>query len=207
MRRSTMRGSGTKHGAAAKRRAGAAIAALSCAALLAGCSGGGVPGMNPGSGGDGDGGLVDTEFGQAVINGATTTIVAPPGYTGAGAGDGAGSGSGSEESGDGNDPTTSEESAFEGRGTPVLGSSAGQYSIGYGEVRPDLTSLSSVCANSMSNITWDSWGGPTATGTGVPCSNPSATVRIVAGDLGDCNGTFAYRSIQYDDGEVQNICH
>ena len=65
-------------------RAGAVFA---CAILLAGCSGGGDGGDGGGGGflgfgGDDGGELVATDIGQGYVDGATTTIVAPPGWDG-----------------------------------------------------------------------------------------------------------------------------
>lgn len=63
-------------------RAGAALA---CAILLAGCSGGDVgagKGGFLGFGGGDDRELVATDLGRGYVDGATTTIVAPPGWEG-----------------------------------------------------------------------------------------------------------------------------
>lgn len=65
-------------------RAGAVFA---CAILLAGCSGGDGGGGEGGGflgfgGGNEDDDLVSTDFGQGYVDGATTTIVAPPGWEG-----------------------------------------------------------------------------------------------------------------------------
>lgn len=58
-------------------RSGGALTALLCAAFLVGCSGDGeVLGFDFGGGSD----TVDTELGAAVINGATTTVLSPPGW-------------------------------------------------------------------------------------------------------------------------------
>ncbi len=83
---------------------------------------------------------------------------------------------------------------------PVLGSSQGRYSEGYGEVRPEMITENSMCANVIHSITWDSWGGETAHGTGLQCLGAAETENppvydLVATDLGSCNGTLAYRKL------------
>lgn len=93
----------------------------------------------------------------------------------------------------------------------VLGRATDRYSIGYGTPRPRTVSLNSLCANSISNITWESWGGPTATGNGMVCA-PAASPSsggpsvITATDLGDCQGTRAYRQLFVDGEFAWNIC-
>ena len=68
-------------------RRGRVIAAMACAILLSGCSGGDGGGGEGGGflgfgGGNEDEDLVSTDFGQGYVDGATTTIVAPPGWEG-----------------------------------------------------------------------------------------------------------------------------
>ena len=68
-------------------RRGRVIAAMACAILLSGCSGGDGGGGEGGGflgfgGGNEDDDLVSTDLGQGYIDGATTTIVAPPGWDG-----------------------------------------------------------------------------------------------------------------------------
>lgn len=81
--------------AAARKSRGPRVAAvLACAALLGGCSGDGDGPLGFGGGDDGDSPeLVATEFGRGVVDGATTTILAPPEWEGdVGLGDDGGGG-------------------------------------------------------------------------------------------------------------------
>lgn len=47
-------------------------------------------------------------------------------------------------------------------GEVVLGRADNEYSVGYGTARPATLSLNSLCANTISDITWSTWGGPEA---------------------------------------------
>lgn len=93
----------------------------------------------------------------------------------------------------------------------VLGRADNQYAVGYGTARPTTISLNSLCANTISAITWTSWGGPQASGTGqmcAPAASPDSggSVQLTATDLGDCYGTQAYRKLLIDGQAGWNIC-
>ncbi|MFT4125223.1 MAG: hypothetical protein QM662_03225 [Gordonia sp. (in: high G+C Gram-positive bacteria)] len=85
----------------------------------------------------------------------------------------------------------------------VLGSSGGVNGSGYGTERPSLISLGSA-TNTVGGIVWESWGGPTATGTG-ELGIRAVPATLQAGDLGDCNGVLAYRTLAIG-GTPQDIC-
>ncbi|MEP9417410.1 hypothetical protein ABLE92_24130 [Gordonia sp. VNQ95] len=95
----------------------------------------------------------------------------------------------------------------------VLGQPDGAYSVGYGSVRPPTLSLSSLCANTIGNIVWESWGAPTARGTGTACRSASDSrvpTTLVASDVGMCGGVRGYRSLsvtlQGEAPEVRSVC-
>jgi hypothetical protein len=89
----------------------------------------------------------------------------------------------------------------------VLGSSMGGNSAGYGTEAPATISLGS-CANAISTISWDSWGGPNARGVGTGCVQTGTSPRytLIASDLGLCKGVVAYRSLQIGPSSPQSIC-
>jgi len=74
--------------------------------------------------------------------------------------------------------------------------------VGFGQVRPREISLGGDPTGILSGITWRSWGGSRATGTGTSVYvTPSQTVAqgreepatVVADDLGSCRGAPAYQ--------------
>jgi len=92
---------------------------------------------------------------------------------------------------------------------PVLGRSAGLFghnSQGFGEVRPATVFNGGDPTGLVMDITWSSWGGSTAIGTGTSdYVGPNQTVaggtqekvRIVAFDLGTCGGTLMYQAVEW----------
>ena len=97
---------------------------------------------------------------------------------------------------------------------PVLGQPMDTYSVGFGEARPAQLSQNSMCGNTITGISWSSWGGPTAQGAGLWCQSAGAVSRgeapkpvsLTASDLGSCNGVLAYRTLRYDSGETIPVC-
>lgn len=90
----------------------------------------------------------------------------------------------------------------------VLGSSVGGNARGYGTERPEVISMG-TCASAISKITWDSWGGPEAHGTGTGCvqMGDAPQYALIASDLGPCHGQLAYRKLQIgSDGGSGSIC-
>ena len=96
----------------------------------------------------------------------------------------------------------------------VLGKPMDTYSLGFGEERPAQLSQNSMCGNTITDISWNSWGGPMAQGAGIWCQSAGAisrgealkSVTITASDIGLCNGVLAYRVLGYDSGEAISIC-
>ena len=96
---------------------------------------------------------------------------------------------------------------------PVLGyMPALSAPVGYGEVQPSELTENGVCGNYIANITWDSWGDEAATGTATQCvpaaqedERPMHPEPIIASNLGDCGGVYAYRSLEFG-GQVRDIC-
>jgi len=113
-----------------------------------------------------------------------------------------------------------------GATVPTLGR-AGAYpnSEGLGQVKPSTFSNGGDGTAAAFDITWTSWGGTQATGTGkalytgsnLPTyEDPSETATVVAFDLGICDGTFMYQTVEwffpqeggslgFPDGEL-NVC-
>ncbi|MDI9915793.1 hypothetical protein [Rhodococcus sp. IEGM 1379] len=109
--------------------------------------------------------------------------------------------------------TTSTNVTATAGGAVVLGSSAGTYSEGYGTAQPEMLSLNSLCANTIARISWTSWGGQTAVGSGIQCApagspDSGGPVQLIASDLGDCGGVQAYRSMSIGQSSptIGNIC-
>ncbi|MBM7416253.1 MULTISPECIES: hypothetical protein [Nocardiaceae] len=97
-------------------------------------------------------------------------------------------------------------------GTVVLGRADDQYSVGYGTSKPETVSLNSLCANTISNIDWSTWGGSEAKGRGqlcAPAGSPESggPVELTATDLGDCNGASAYRKLLIGGKQGWDICN
>ena len=88
-------------------------------------------------------------------------------------------------------------------------------STGYGTVRPSFLSISGMCANSVADVSWSSWGGSTASGSGVPCVSAGegmdgvepTSEPLIASNPGDCNGVCAYRTLQIGGGPAESICY
>jgi hypothetical protein len=107
--------------------------------------------------------------------------------------------------------------------TPVLGQSRG-VTEGYGSVRPATISNGGDPAGIVMNVTWQSWGGAQAVGTGTGYYDPPNTpvaeskaeqATVVAFDLGTCDGLYMYQAIEwyfpasggsFDASSYLNIC-
>jgi len=106
---------------------------------------------------------------------------------------------------------------------PTLGTGTAT-TRGYGTVRPPEINGGGDPSGVVTNISWSSWGGPQATGTGngwwVPpgvaiAGGVRQPANIVAYNLGTCNGKPTYQSVAWyfpGKGEsftptrAQNIC-
>jgi hypothetical protein len=76
--------------------------------------------------------------------------------------------------------------------------------MGFGEVKPAEISLGGDPTGILSRITWHSWGGSQATGTGTStyvgpgqtvAQGTGQTATVVAYDPGTCNGVPAYQQV------------
>lgn len=110
------------------------------------------------------------------------------------------------------------------RGVPVLGKGA-SYTKGYGHPHPrELSSGPTAVTFRVTDITWERWGAKRAVGTGTGWYVPKGkaildghedTLRIIAFDLGSCDGRFAYRKLSwffpshgghFDPGAANKLC-
>jgi hypothetical protein len=89
---------------------------------------------------------------------------------------------------------------------PVLGMPWGPYQEGYGLVRPATISNGGDPTGIVSNVTWQSWGGPQAIGIGTSdyvganqsvAAGTEETATIVAFDVGDCQGKLMYQAVEW----------
>ncbi len=76
--------------------------------------------------------------------------------------------------------------------------------MGFGRVKPAEISLGGDPTGILSRITWHSWGGSQATGTGTStyvgpgqtvAQGTRQTATVVADDPGTCNGVPAYQQV------------
>jgi hypothetical protein len=89
---------------------------------------------------------------------------------------------------------------------PTLGLNWEGSGGGYGSVRPTLVSNGGDPTGVVSSITWQSWGGSQAVGTGTSdyvapgqtvADGSQQTVTIVAYNLGTCDGQSAYQDVEW----------
>src|SRR4051812_21474051 len=87
---------------------------------------------------------------------------------------------------------------------PQLGLPLVPNSVGFGKVRPSRVFNGGDPTGDFTGITWQTWGGQQAHGTGTgywePPGEPvaasiEAPINLVAYDLGDCRGRPAYRHL------------
>lgn len=94
------------------------------------------------------------------------------------------------------------------RPSPTLGvaSAWGASATGFGQVKPAQISLGGDPTGMLTGITWQSWGGDTATGSGTSTylgpDQPAAQgmqeiATVVASDLGTCGGAPAYQQVKW----------
>jgi hypothetical protein len=98
---------------------------------------------------------------------------------------------------------------------PVLGAVWASGVQGYGHVRPTGLSNGGDPTGIVTNLSWTSWGGTSATGTGSAeyvapgqsvAQGSEQQAKVVAFDLGMCNGKRAYRAIEwYFPGQGQHF--
>jgi hypothetical protein len=113
------------------------------------------------------------------------------------------------------------------KGIPVLGEAKGIYAIngwGWGHVAPDSISNGGDPTGSVGSITWASWGGPEAIGTGmsdfvgpdqIVADGTEEPVTIVAFNRGIWAGVYMYQAVEwyfaqhggtFDPTEYENVC-
>jgi hypothetical protein len=106
----------------------------------------------------------------------------------------AGGGAGGNGAGSGTSTTLGVATAF---GPPA---------VGFGQVRPAEISLGGDPTGLLTGITWQSWGGNQATGTGTStyvgpnqtvAQGTEETATVVAFDLGSCGGKPAYQQVKW----------
>ena len=93
----------------------------------------------------------------------------------------------------------------DGAGVPVLGRYWGA-TRGYGTAAPNEIFNGGTRTGLVFDIEWESWGDETAIGHGTGYLAPPGIgangaaeepATVVASDLGDCNGVYAYRDIRW----------
>lgn len=105
-------------------------------------------------------------------------------------------------------PATSGTQAGTVRAAPTLGLLTGNFAhgAGFGQVKPREVFNGGDPTGLVTSITWHSWGGAQAVGTGrsdYVGPNQSVAggtlepVRIVAFDLGTCNGRYMYAAVEW----------
>jgi hypothetical protein len=112
-------------------------------------------------------------------------------------------------------------------GVPTLGRLAGVFARGegFGQVKPARVFNGGDPTGLVTHITWQTWGGPTAVGTGTGdyvgarqtvAEGRLETARIVAFDLGPCGGKLMYRAVEwffprhgqaFNPGRYEDICN
>lgn len=117
-------------------------------------------------------------------------------------------------------PTPSNKLLSSGSVPPTLGL-ANVYSggTGFGSAEPTEIYLGGDPTGLVTGIRWSSWGGATADGVGTGSYvGPSEivaqarlmTAKVVAFDLGECNGTYAYQKVEWyfaGEGETFDPVH
>ncbi|HSZ38280.1 MAG TPA: hypothetical protein VK773_14390 [Acidimicrobiales bacterium] len=82
----------------------------------------------------------------------------------------------------------------------------GASAVGFGQVKPAEISLGGDPTGMLTGITWQSWGGSTASGTGsstyvapgqTAAQGMEETATVVASGLGTCGGGTAYAQVKW----------
>ena len=95
-----------------------------------------------------------------------------------------------------------------GSTAPILGVASvwGPSAVGFGKVMPAQISLGGDPTGVLSGISWQSWGGSEATGSGTStyvgpnqtvAQGTQETATVVASDLGTCGGAPAYQQVKW----------
>ncbi|HEY6429636.1 MAG TPA: hypothetical protein VIX84_20610 [Acidimicrobiales bacterium] len=155
----------------------AAVAVMGCGVAAASCSSGG------GGGGSASGTSTTAHGGSRAPTSASSTTTSEAG---------------------GSSTTTTTGAA--GGVPPTLGVAGafGANGVGFGAVRPTEISLGGDPTGILSGISWQSWGGAQATGTGTStyvapgqsvAQGTQETATVVASGLGTCKGAPAYQQV------------
>jgi hypothetical protein len=195
---------GTAPGRAGARRAyfgaGAVVAALGVAALT-GCSAASLQEAGPGAG---------------TASGAPAASAAPA----------ASGASGASTAPATAGPGTATPPASASGAAPVLGRLAGVFAQGqgFGQARPAKIFNGGDPTGLVTQVTWTSWGGPQAIGSGTSeyvgpgqsvATGTAETATVVAFHLGHCHGTLMYRAVEwyfpqqgqaFDPAHYENVC-
>jgi hypothetical protein len=113
----------------------------------------------------------------------------------------------STDAGPSTTPTTTGTGGPGGR-SPTLGVASvwGASAVGFGQSKPAEISLGGDPTGMLTGITWQSWGGSTATGTGTStyvapgqtaAQGVQETATVVASGLGTCGGGAAYAEVKW----------
>jgi hypothetical protein len=184
-------------GAAPRRLASCAAAAIAGAGLIA------VTGCSAASSGAARPAVTVT---ATVTAGSSVTATAPPATV--------------------PPPATTATQPASSAAAPVLGQLAGAFAhgAGFGQVKPSRIFNGGDPTGLVTGISWASWGGAQATGTGtsdyVGPSQSDATgtqepVTVVAFRLGSCDGKLMYRAVEwyfsqhgqaFNPRKYQNVC-
>jgi hypothetical protein len=109
---------------------------------------------------------------------------------------------------------------------PTLGRLVGDFlnGNGFGQVKPTTVFNGGDPTGLVSGVAWKSWGGATATGTGISdyvgpdqsvAGGSQEPASVVAFDLGTCDGTLMYQAVEwyfpqhgmtFDPDHYENIC-
>jgi hypothetical protein len=110
---------------------------------------------------------------------------------------------------------------------PTLGQPAGDFahgSSGFGQVKPSKIFNGGDPTGLVTNVTWSSWGGAQATGSGTSdyvgpnqsvAQGTEQTATVVAFNLGTCDGKLMYQAVEwyfpqhgqaFNPNQYENIC-
>lgn len=104
------------------------------------------------------------------------------------------------------EPAAAAETGTAAPALPTLGIVWASAQKGYGQVRPTEVYNGGDPTGMVSAITWNSWGGPKATGTGTAIYVPpggsvpdgkATPATVVAFNLGQCQGRLMYQAIEW----------
>jgi len=121
---------------------------------------------------------------------------------------------------------TTASAAVNAKAVPTLGVRTGTFfnGVGFGKVAPREVFNGGDPTGLVTSITWHDWGKAQAVGTGrgfyvapnqAVAAGKAEPVRIVAFDLGSCNGRYMYAAVEwyfpqhgqrFDPGQFEDVC-